>query len=117
MAACLSYEARRALPDPAESVPDHGPFHDLKPVGDAGAVTVPVRKWRELLFVGAMRAIGDGLYVRDPSRPLPPMRTPELLPAGQRFRAERLSDPREGRAEPLNPRIRDRSRILLTPES
>ncbi len=103
----------------SHSFPSHvsepGPFHDLKPVGDQGAFSVPLRKWRELLFVGAMRETGDGLYVRDPSRPLPPMRQPEYFAAGNRFRAERLPDPREGRADPLNPRIRDRSRVLLTP--
>ena len=94
---------------------DRGPFHDLKPVGDEGAFSVPLRKWRELLFVGAMRETGDGLYVRDPSRPLPPMRQPEYFAPGQRFRAERVPDARPGRADPLNPRIRDRSRMLLTP--
>ena len=94
---------------------DRGPFHDLKPVGDRGAFSVPLRKWRELLFVGAIREAADGLYVRDRSRPLPPMRQPEYFAPGRRFRAERLPDPREGRADPLNPRIRDRSRVLLTP--
>ena len=96
-------------------MPDRGPFHDLQRVGDRGAFSVPIRKWREILFVGAMRAIEDGLYVRDPSRPLPPMREPEYFAAGKRFRAERLPDPREGRADAQNPRLRDRSRVLLTP--
>ena len=94
---------------------DRGPFHDLRPVGDRGAFSVPLRKWREILFVGAMRETEDGIYVRDPSRPLPPMRQPEYFAAGKRFRAERVPDPREGGADPLNPRIRDRSRVLLTP--
>ena len=97
------------------SVPDRGPFHDLKPVGERGAFSVPVRKWREIVFVGAMRETDDGLYVRDPSRPLPPMREPEYFSEAKRFRIERLPDPREGRADPLNPRIRDRGRVLLTP--
>lgn len=92
-----------------------GPFHDLRPVGDRGAFSVPLRKWREILFVGAMRETEDGIYVRDPSRPLPLMRQPEYFAADKRFRTERLPDPREGRADSLNPRIRDRSRILLTP--
>ena len=96
-------------------MPDRGPFHDLKPVGERGAFSVPVRKWREILFVGAMRETEDGLYVRDPSRPLPPMREPEYFSEGKRFRVERLPDPREGRADPLNPRIRDRGRVFLTP--
>jgi len=94
---------------------DPGPFHDLRPVGDRGAFSVPLRKWREILFVGAMRETEDGIYVRDPSRPLPPMRQPEYFAEGKRFRAEPLADPREGRADPLNPRVRDRSRLLLTP--
>ena len=96
-------------------MPDRGPFHDLKPVGNRGAFSVPFRKWREILFVGAMCESADGLYVRDPSRPLPPMRQSEYFAEGKRFRAERLPDPREGRADPLNPRVRDRSRVLLTP--
>ena len=94
---------------------DPGPFHDLRPVGDRGAFSVPLRKWREILFVGAMRETEDGIYVRDPSRPLPPMRQPEYFAEGKRFRAERLPDRSRGRADPLNPRIRDRSRVLLTP--
>ena len=94
---------------------DPGLFHDLRPVGDRGAFSVPLRKWREILFVGAMRETEDGIYVRDPSRPLPPMRQPEYFAAGRHFRAEPLPDPREGRSDPLNPRIRDRSRVLLTP--
>ncbi|MCY3747243.1 MAG: hypothetical protein OXH05_13550 [Acidobacteria bacterium] len=94
---------------------DPGPFHDLRPVGDRRAFSVPLRKWREILFVGAMRETEDGIYVRDPSRPLPPMRQPEYFAEGKRFRAEPLADPREGRADPLNPRVRDRSRVLLTP--
>ena len=98
-------------------MPDRGPFHDLKPVGDGGAFTVPGRKWREILFIGAMRETDDGLYVRDPSRPLPPMQHPEFFAPGARFRAERLPDAGEGKADPLNPRIRDRRRILLTPVS
>ncbi|MXW71743.1 MAG: hypothetical protein F4Z74_09875 [Acidobacteria bacterium] len=94
---------------------DRGPFHDLRPVGDGGAFSVPLRKWREILFIGAMRETEGGLYVRDPSRPLPPMREPEYFAADKRFRAERLPDPREGRADPRNPRMRDRARVLLTP--
>ena len=100
---------------PFPRVPDPGPFHDLKPVGDRGAFSVPMRKWREILFIGAVREVEDGLYVRDPTRPLPPMQAPEFFAPGARFRAERLPDPRERKADPLNPRIRDRSRILLTP--
>ena len=96
-------------------MPDPGPFHDLRPVGDQGAFSLPVRKWREILFVGAMRETDEGLFVRDPSRPLAPMKEPEYFAAGKRFRVERLADPKEVRANSLNPRIRDRSRVLLTP--
>ena len=94
---------------------DLGPFHDLKPEGEEGAFSLPLRKWREILFVGAMRETDEGCYVRDPARPLPPLRTPECFAPGARFRARRLPDPTDGRADPHNPRLRDRSRILLTP--
>ena len=62
------------------------PFADVE-VHDGG-FSLPELKWRELVFVGALRPEGD-LWVRDPSRPLPPFRTPDLFPAGIRFRAER----------------------------
>jgi len=62
------------------------PFADVE-VHDGG-FSIPDLKWRELVFVGALRAEGE-LWVRDPSRPLPPFRTPDLFPAGVRFRAER----------------------------
>ena len=54
--------------------------------------SIPELKWRELVFVGALRAEGDR-WVRDPSRPLPPFRIDGLFPPGVRFRAE----PRGGR--------------------
>ena len=75
------------------------PFLDIE--GDPESFTIPRRKWRELLFVGAMVPDGDA-YVRDPSRPLPPFRIPELFPVGVRFRVreegdhvriERMKDP------------------------
>ena len=84
-------------------MPDPGPFHDLKPVGDQGAFHLPVRKWREILFVGAMRETEDGLYVRDPSRPLPPLRDPGLFASGRRFRAEKIPDPPAGNPDPPEP--------------
>jgi len=48
--------------------------------------SIPELKWRELLFVGALRREGDA-FIRDPSRPLPPFRAGNLFPEGQRFRA------------------------------
>lgn len=63
------------------------PFADVVLL-ERGAFSIPELKWRELLFVGAVRPDGAG-FVRDPSRPLPPFRREGLLPAGVRFRAER----------------------------
>ncbi len=62
------------------------PFADVVPV--EGGFAIPELKWRELLFVGALRPGGAG-FVRDPSRPLPPFRTENLFPEGTLFRAER----------------------------
>ena len=58
------------------------PFADVELL-EAG-FSIPELKWRELVFVGAVRAEGDR-WVRDPSRPLPPFRIPDLLPEGVRF--------------------------------
>jgi hypothetical protein len=63
------------------------PFADVHLFPDG--LSLPDLKWRELLFIGALRAAGDA-YVRDPSRPLPPFVLPDLFPDGVRFRvAER----------------------------
>ena len=62
------------------------PFADVELL-EAG-FSIPELKWRELVFVGALRAEGD-LWVRDPTRPLPPFRILDLFPEGSRFRAER----------------------------
>lgn len=65
---------------------DHqDPFADVVPV--EGGFSLPELKWRELLFVGALRREGDA-FVRDPARPLPPFRREGLFPDGARFRAE-----------------------------
>jgi tRNA/rRNA methyltransferase len=61
------------------------PFMDVKE--DADGVDLPELKLRELLFVGALRREGEEV-VRDPSRPLPPFRVPDLFPDGARFRIE-----------------------------
>jgi hypothetical protein len=52
--------------------------------GESASFSIPRRKWRELLFIGAMKAEGD-YFVRDPSRPLPLFREPDLFPEGARF--------------------------------
>ena len=65
------------------------PFADVRLFPDG--FSLPELKWRELLFVGAVRAEGDA-FVRDPSRPLPPFRVPDLLPPGVRFRARADGD-------------------------
>jgi hypothetical protein len=62
------------------------PFADVVPL--EGGFSLPELKWRELLFIGALRAEGDA-FVRDPSRPLPPFRLPGLFPDGVLFRATR----------------------------
>jgi hypothetical protein len=62
------------------------PFADVLPA--EGGFSIPELKWRELLFVGAMRAEGDG-FVRDPARALPPFRQEGLFPEAVVFRAER----------------------------
>ena len=61
------------------------PFADVEAV--EGGFSIPALKWRELLFVGALRTDGDR-YVRDPARPLPPFRREGLFPEGVRFRSE-----------------------------
>jgi len=60
------------------------PFADVRMTEDG--FSIPTLKWRELLFVGAMRK-EEGLFTRDPSRPLPAFRIPDLFPEGQRFEA------------------------------
>ncbi|HXY39949.1 MAG TPA: hypothetical protein VEQ10_09775, partial [Vicinamibacteria bacterium] len=65
------------------------PFLDVRPV--EGGFSLPELKWRELLFVGALRRDGEA-FVRDPSRPLPPFAVPGLFPAGVRFRASRQGE-------------------------
>jgi hypothetical protein len=67
------------------------PFLDVRTTADG--FSIPELKWRELLFVGAVRRDGD-LYVRDPARPLPPFRPPDLFPDGARLRLVRREDGR-----------------------
>ena len=49
-----------------------------------GGFSLPQLKWRELLFIGAMRREGE-TFVRDPARFLPPVALGDLLPEGVRF--------------------------------
>ena len=65
---------------------DEAPFFDVLPV--EGGFSIPELKWRELVFVGALRPQGE-LFVRDPARLLPPFAVPDLFPEGRRFRVER----------------------------
>jgi hypothetical protein len=57
----------------------------LNVVGERSSFSLPRRKWRELLFIGALVPEGD-LFARNPERPLPPFRDPDLFPEGARFR-------------------------------
>jgi len=64
------------------------PFADVVPFD--GGFSIPELKWRELVFIGALRPDGDA-FVRDPARPLPPFLREGLFPEGVRFRAERAA--------------------------
>ena len=68
---------------------DPSPFADVV-VTDEG-FSLPELKWRELLFVGALRAEGDH-FVRDPHRPLPPFKAQGLFPLGIKLVAERRGE-------------------------
>ena len=65
---------------------DQSPFADVL-VFDGG-FSLPELKWRELLFIGALKPSGDH-FVRDPARPLPAFERPDLFPEGVRLRATR----------------------------
>ena len=67
-------------------VDEDRPFEDVVMTPDG--FSIPELKWRELLFIGAMRAEGEH-FVRDPSRPLPAFRPPGLFPPEARFRVHR----------------------------
>jgi hypothetical protein len=61
---------------------DRRPFADVVMTEDG--FTLPELKWRELLFIGVLRAEG-AVYVRDDTRPVPPFERPNLFPGGARF--------------------------------
>lgn len=65
---------------------DERPFEDVR--FTAEGFSIPELKWRELLFVGALRSDREH-FVRDPARPMPPFREPGLFPEGVRFAARR----------------------------
>jgi hypothetical protein len=71
-------------------VSEQDPFADVRL--EAEGFSIPELKWRELLFVGALRPDGEH-YRRDPLRPLPPFQTPDLFPEGALFRVS----PKAGR--------------------
>jgi hypothetical protein len=63
---------------------DQKPFEDVVPTPDG--FSLPSLKWRELVFIGALRAEGDG-FTRDPARPMPPFARGDLFPVGAVFAA------------------------------
>ena len=69
---------------------DETPFADVEMTEDG--FSLPDLKWRELVFLGAMRTDGGTMFVRDSARPLPAFRRAGLFPDGQRFTAERVGD-------------------------
>jgi hypothetical protein len=62
------------------------PFADVIVTDDG--FSLPDLKWRELVFIGALRADGS-VYVRDASRPMPPFQRGDLFPEGVRFEITR----------------------------
>ena len=68
---------------------DERPFENVE--RDGNAFLLPRRKWRELLFIGALVPDGE-YYVRDPARPLPAFRDPNLFPEGARFRVSEVEN-------------------------
>jgi hypothetical protein len=63
------------------------PFADV--IDEEDGFSIPELKWRELLFIGALRPEADGAFARDSARPLPPFERGELFPVGARFQAIR----------------------------
>jgi hypothetical protein len=68
---------------------EQSPFADVR--DEEGGFSLPALKWRELLFIGALRRDGD-VFVRDPERPLPPFAREGLFPEDSRFVAEGRGD-------------------------
>jgi hypothetical protein len=68
---------------------DETPFWNVE--REEKAFRLPKRKWRELLFIGAIARKGE-FFVRDPSRPMPAFRDPDLFPEGASFRVKEEED-------------------------
>ena len=60
------------------------PFEDVAMTDDG--FSIPQLKWRELVFIGAVRE-ENGAFVRDPARPMPPFRREDLFAEGERYKA------------------------------
>jgi hypothetical protein len=65
---------------------DDSPFTDVR--RSRGGFSIPDLKWRELLFIGALR-LEDGAYVRDVSREFPKFEDPDIFRSGIRYRLVR----------------------------
>ena len=71
-------------------------FEDVKR-RQGGALDLPDLKFRELIFIGALRRLDDAsdasqaLVIVDETRPMPPFREQGLFPAGSRFSVVRHS--------------------------
>lgn len=58
------------------------PFADVRVTPEG--LSLPELKWRELVFIGAVRC-SAGTWERDPERPMPPFEGPAPFPPGCRF--------------------------------
>ena len=71
-----------------------GVFEDVKK-HDGGVLDLPDLKFRELIFIGALKRVDDRTdfskaeVVVDDTRPMPPFREEGLFPKGSRFTVER----------------------------
>ncbi|MEO8359246.1 MAG: hypothetical protein ABI672_04375 [Vicinamibacteria bacterium] len=69
-------------------------FEDVKK-HDGGVLDLPDLKFRELIFIGALKRTDDGVSAEraevevDHTRPMPPFREEGLFPRGSRFTVER----------------------------
>jgi len=77
---------------------DQSPFADVCVLAE-GSFSIPELKWRELVFIGALRA-ESGAYLRDAARPMPPFERAGLFPEGVRFRV-----------------VRDQARVVISREA